>query len=72
MDAKELTTKYHEHENQLAELRGRVHKLETENAQLIMKVKDLSYLEGYVNQINERLKDIERKMNNAEYLRTQK
>lgn len=65
MDAKELTTKYHDHENQLAELRGRVHKLETENAQLIMKVKDLSYLEGYVNQINERLKDIERKMNNA-------
>ena len=65
MDAKELTTKYHEHENQLAELRGRVHKLETENAQLIMKVKDLSYLEGYVNQINERLKDIERKMNNG-------
>ena len=65
MDAKELTTKYHEHENQLSELRGRVHKLETENAQLIMKVKDLSYLEGYVNQINERLKDIERKMNNA-------
>ena len=65
MDAKELTTKYHEHENQLAELRGRVHKLETENAQLVMKVKDLSYLEGYVNQINERLKDIERKMNNG-------
>ena len=65
MDAKELTTKYHEHENQLAELRGRVHKLETENVQLIMKVKDLSYLEGYVNQINERLKDIERKMNNG-------
>ena len=65
MDAEELTTKYHEHENQLAELRGRVHKLETENAQLIMKVKDLSYLEGYVNQINERLKDIERKMNNG-------
>lgn len=62
MDAKELTTKYHDHENQLAELRGRVHKLETENAQLSVKIKDLSYLEGYVNQINERLKDIERKI----------
>ena len=62
MDAKELTVKFHDLENQFAELRGRVHELETENAQLSVKIKDLSYLEGYVNQINERLKDIERKI----------
>ena len=55
MDAKELTTKYHDHENQLAELRGRVHVLEEKNLKLEQKIKDLSYLEGYVEQINKNL-----------------
>lgn len=61
MDAKELTIKFHDLENQFSELRGRVHKLETENAQLTMKVKDLSYLEGYVEQLNGRLRFLEGK-----------
>lgn len=61
MDAKELTVKFHDLENQFAELRGRVHELETKNAQLTMKVKDLSYLEGYVEQLNGRLRSLERK-----------
>ena len=60
MDAKELTTKYHDHENQLAELRGRVHVLEEKNLKLEQKIKDLSYLEGYVEQINNRLRSLER------------
>lgn len=60
MDAKELTTKYHDHEKQLSELRGRVHVLEEKNLKLEQKIKDLSYLEGYVEQINNRLRSLER------------
>lgn len=61
MDAKELTKKAHELDNQFAELRGRIHELETQNLILTQKVKDLSYLESYTHQLDERLKFLERK-----------
>lgn len=61
MDAKELTIKHYEHENQITELRGRVHVIEEKNLKLELKIKDLIYLEKYVEQINNRVRSLERK-----------